>query len=95
MDLRQPGGLAVGCFRNVEDLIIDDETWTIRFLIIETRTWWPGKKVLIASQWITHIDWGDSKVLIDFPHETPCFDEGRHHHHMPQSHQHEFNPSQR
>lgn len=81
-----------GDIGNVEDLIIDDETWTIRFLIIDTRTWWPGKKVLVAPQWITRVDWGDSKVLINLPNEIPEFHEGHHHHHMPQFPQHEFNP---
>jgi len=29
---------------HVEDFIIDDETWSIRYLIVGTRNWWPGKK---------------------------------------------------
>jgi hypothetical protein len=29
---------------HVEDFIIDDETWAIRYLIVDTRNWWPGKK---------------------------------------------------
>ncbi|MCX6865482.1 MAG: PRC-barrel domain-containing protein [Verrucomicrobia bacterium] len=80
---------------NVDDLIIDDETWTIRFFIINTQTWWPGKKVLVAPQWITCVDWGDSKVLINLPNEIPEFDEGRHNHHMPRFHLQECNPWQR
>ena len=31
---------------HVEDFIIDDKTWTIRYLVIDTRNWWPGAKVL-------------------------------------------------
>ena len=34
-----------GDIGNVEDFIIDDETWTICFLRIDTRNWWPGKKL--------------------------------------------------
>ena len=80
-----------GDIGNVEDLIIDDETWTIRFLIIDTRIWWPGKKVLVAPQWIKRVDWGNSKVIINLPNEIPEFHEGRHHHHVPQFAQHEVN----
>jgi hypothetical protein len=29
---------------HVEDFIIDDKTWTIRYLIIDTKNWWPGKR---------------------------------------------------
>jgi uncharacterized protein YrrD len=32
---------------HVDDFIIDDETWAIRYLIIDTQNWWAGKKVLI------------------------------------------------
>jgi hypothetical protein len=26
----------------------DDETWTIRYIVVDTRNWWPGKKVLVS-----------------------------------------------
>jgi len=35
---------------HVEDFVIDDETWAIRYLIVDTRNWLPGKKILIAPQ---------------------------------------------
>jgi hypothetical protein len=39
-------------------------TWTIRYLIVDTRNWWPGKKVLISPQWIENVSWDDSKVSL-------------------------------
>lgn len=50
---------------HVDDFIIDDETWAIRYLIIDTRNWWPGKKVLISPKWITNISWSESKVFVN------------------------------
>ncbi len=50
---------------HVEDFLIDDETWAIRYLIIDTRNWWPGKKVLISPQWIERVSWNESKVFIN------------------------------
>jgi hypothetical protein len=44
---------------------VDDETWTIRYMVIDTRNWWPGKKVLVAPPWITEIDWGEARVHVD------------------------------
>jgi hypothetical protein len=32
----------------VADLIVDDATWKIDFLVVDTGTWLPGKKVLLA-----------------------------------------------
>ncbi len=55
---------------HVSDFVIDDETWTIRYLIISTLNWWPGKKVLISPKWITSVSWENAKVVIDVSRET-------------------------
>jgi uncharacterized protein YrrD len=54
----------------IEDFIIDDETWTIRYLIINTRNWWPGKKVLISPKWIERISWDELKVFVNLTREA-------------------------
>ena len=54
---------------HVEDFIIDDETWAIRYLIIDTKNWWPGKKVLVSPQWIDRVSWTESKVFVDLSRE--------------------------
>ena len=54
---------------HVEDFIIDDDTWAIRYLIIGTRNWWPGKKVLVSPRWIERISWRESKVFINLTRE--------------------------
>jgi sporulation protein YlmC with PRC-barrel domain len=55
---------------HVEDFIIDDETWAIRYLIIDTRNWWPGKKVLVSPQWIERVSWSESKVFVNLSRES-------------------------
>ena len=32
---------------HVEDFVADDETWAIRYLIVATTDFWPGKRVLV------------------------------------------------
>lgn len=54
-----------GPMGQVEDFILDDETWAIRYLVVNTHVWWPGAKVLIAPQWIERVSWGDAKVFIN------------------------------
>ncbi|MEW6117451.1 MAG: PRC-barrel domain-containing protein [Nitrospirota bacterium] len=49
----------------VEDFLVNDEDWIMRYIIVDTRKWLPGKKVLIATQWIKHIDWAEEKVHVD------------------------------
>jgi len=55
---------------HVEDFIIDDETWAIRYLIINTRNWWPGKIVLISTRWIERVSWIESKVFVNLTRDT-------------------------
>lgn len=55
---------------HVDDFLIDDETWAIRYLIIDTRNWWSGKKVLVSTQWIERVSWNESKVFINLPLEA-------------------------
>lgn len=64
---------------HVEDFILEDETLRIRYIVINTRNWLPGgKKVLLSPLWINKIDWAESKVFIDLPHnlikEAPEYD---------------------
>jgi sporulation protein YlmC with PRC-barrel domain len=55
---------------HVEDFIIDDKTWAIRYLVIDTHKWWPGKKVLVSTHWIEHVGWGESKVFVNLSRES-------------------------
>ena len=55
---------------HVEDFIIDDETWAIRYLVVGTRNWWPGKRVLVSPQWIERVSWNESKVFVNLDRET-------------------------
>ena len=61
---------ADGEIGHVEDFIIDDETWAIRYLIVDTRNWWPGKKVLVSPQWIERVSWSELKVFVNLTRET-------------------------
>lgn len=50
---------------HVEEFIVDDEDWTIRYLVIDTRNWLPGgKKVLIAPEWIETVSWAERHVHV-------------------------------
>ena len=55
---------------HVEDFIIDDKTWTIRYLIIDTKNWWTGKKVLVSPKWIDRVSWNEKKAFINLSREA-------------------------
>ena len=50
---------------HVEDFIVDDLTWTIRYLVVDTKNWLPGRKVLVAPRWATKIEWRNGHVHLD------------------------------
>jgi hypothetical protein len=41
------------------------DTWTTRYLIVDMKNWWPGKRVPISTQWIERISLEESKVSIN------------------------------
>jgi uncharacterized protein YrrD len=59
-----------GDLGHVEDFIIDDETWTIRYLIINTGNWWPGKKILVSPDWVGRVSWSQSRVFVNLSRQT-------------------------
>lgn len=55
---------------HVSDFIIDDETWSIRYLVVDTKNWWPGRHVLIAPSWIERVSWEESKVFVNLTRDS-------------------------
>jgi uncharacterized protein YrrD len=54
-----------GDIGHVNDFIINDETWQIKFIVVDTHNWFGGKKVLIKVEDIIKIDWMEDKIFLD------------------------------
>jgi uncharacterized protein YrrD len=50
---------------HVEDFLVDDRTWTIRYIAVDPKNFWPGPSVLIPPQWLTSVTWSAAKVRVD------------------------------
>ncbi len=50
---------------HIEDFVFDDTTWVIRYLVVDTRNWLPGRKVLVAPEWVSAFAWAENKVHVD------------------------------
>lgn len=64
---------------HVEDFIVDQETWIMRYLVVDTSNWLPGsRKVLVAPTWVDQVDWKRRKVLVNLTRdqvkESPQYD---------------------
>lgn len=51
-------------FGHVEDMLFDDDDWSIQFLVIDPRNWWPGKPVLVSPSRIDHISSEERSVVM-------------------------------
>jgi hypothetical protein len=54
-----------GDIGHVEDLILDDETWLIRYIVVDTHNWLPGRKVLLAPDWFFDFNWREAKAYTE------------------------------
>jgi hypothetical protein len=65
----------------VEDVIVDDERWIVRYIAVDTRKFWPGRRVLIAPEWIRFVRWADRKVTVTLSRSEiesgPAYDSSR------------------
>ena len=50
---------------HVEDFALDDESWAIRFLVIDTSNWPGGQRVLVPVEWVRSVDWDQKTVTVD------------------------------
>jgi hypothetical protein len=50
---------------HVEDLLVDDAGWSIRYIKVDTRNWWPGESVLISPRSAKKIDEEDKLIHLD------------------------------
>jgi hypothetical protein len=44
---------------------VDDRSWAIRELVVETGHWYSGKEILISPSKIERISYEDSKVFVN------------------------------
>ncbi|MBN1360452.1 MAG: hypothetical protein JW993_07665 [Sedimentisphaerales bacterium] len=61
---------ADGQIGHVEDFIAGDEDWVIRYLVVDTRNWLPGRSVLVSPQWVRQVSWDRQEVVVDAAKET-------------------------
>lgn len=63
---------------HVHEMIVDDQVWSVRYLVVDTRHWLPGRQVLVAPPWADTVDWSEQKVQLPMTRaeikDSPPFD---------------------
>ncbi len=53
----------------VETVLADDADWSVRYLVVATHAWLPGKQVQLARWAVSSVDWGDRRVNVNVTRE--------------------------
>lgn len=59
-----------GAIGHVENFLVDDVSWAIRYLIVDTRNWLPDAHVLISPYAVQSIDWSDNQIHLNVSRNT-------------------------
>jgi hypothetical protein len=58
-----------GGIGHVENFLLDDISWAIHYMIMDTSNWWMGKHVLISPYAVSEISWDDQQVRLNTTRE--------------------------
>lgn len=65
----------------VEDLVIEDDTWALRYVQVDTKRFWASHGILLSTQWIDKISWLDqqcyTRLTVATIQKAPHFDPSR------------------
>jgi hypothetical protein len=59
-----------GDIGHVAGMLIDEQTWAVRYFVVDTSNWWLGHQVLIAPQWIESVNWIDETVAVSMTRQA-------------------------
>ncbi|MBA5777541.1 PRC-barrel domain-containing protein [Stappia sp. F7233] len=69
-----------GDIGHLEDLILDEDGFAIRYIVVDTKNWWPGKKCLLLPRSIRAISWSTNQASVDLTRkqikDAPEYDPG-------------------
>jgi hypothetical protein len=59
-----------GVVGHIDDYLVDSRSWAIRYLVVDTRNWLPGRKVLLSPAWAQSVDWAAREVRVAMDREA-------------------------
>jgi hypothetical protein len=54
---------------HVADFFLEDQVWVLNYIMVDTRNWLPGRKVLVSPQWANSVSWSERKVFFELSKE--------------------------
>ena len=53
-----------GDIGHVDDFLIDESSWQIRYIVVDTSNWLGGKWVAVAPSSVSRIDWSNRELRV-------------------------------
>jgi hypothetical protein len=53
----------------VDDVILDDDSWTCRHLVVDSKNWLSGRKILVSTE-LSRVSWSEHQVDVALPAAT-------------------------
>jgi sporulation protein YlmC with PRC-barrel domain len=60
---------------HVEDVLVDDRDWAIRYLLVNAEKWCPDKGIVVSPEWLTRVSRDGSNTLFSVViglHDSPA-----------------------
>ena len=55
-----------GDLGRMDDLVVEDANWFIRFLVLSAGSWLNGQKLLVATRWVGSVRWADKEIVVPY-----------------------------
>jgi hypothetical protein len=70
-----------GAMGHVDDFIVDEESWQVRYLVVDTSNWLGGKWVAISPQSVSRMEWAEQRIYVTLTQDeirnSPTLDEAK------------------
>jgi hypothetical protein len=68
-----------GGIGHVDDFLVDEATWAVRYLVVDTSNWIGGRSVLISAALVSDVDSSSRKIRVRLTRaqlkDSPSIDE--------------------
>jgi hypothetical protein len=63
---------------HIQGFLVDDRSWAIRYIVVNSTNWWLGHHVLVSPKWVRDVSWSRSSIAVDLDRQAikdaPAYD---------------------
>ena len=63
---------------HIQGFLVDDHSWSIQFIVVNSSNWWLGHHVLVSPEWIREVNSSQLNVTVNLDRQAikdaPAYD---------------------